>query len=373
MSKRDYYEVLGLAKGATSDEIRKAYRKLAKKYHPDVSKEPDAEEKFKEVAEAYEVLSDDQKRAQYDQFGHAGAQGGFGGGGAGFDGFGFEDIFSSFFGGGGGGRRRDPNAPRQGSDLQYTMTIDFMDAVHGMEKEIEIPKDENCDTCQGTGAKPGTSKTTCTQCNGSGEINVEQNTPFGRIVNRRTCNVCSGSGQMIKDKCTTCSGTGKVRKRKKLNIKVPAGVDEGQQIRISGQGEPGANGGPAGDLYIVFHVRDHEFFERDGNDVYVELPLTFAQVTLGDEVEVPTVHGKVKLKIPAGTQTGTKFRLRGKGIQSVRGYGQGDQHVIVKVVTPTKINDRQRELLSEFYDIMGGQVKDEKHDSFFERLKRAFK
>ncbi|MGM9987907.1 MAG: molecular chaperone DnaJ [Bacillaceae bacterium] len=378
MSKRDYYEVLGLTKGASSDEIRKAYRKLAKKYHPDVSKEENAEEKFKEVAEAYEVLSDPQKKAQYDQFGHAGAQGGFGGfgggAGTGFDGFGFEDIFSSFFGGGGGGgRRRDPNAPRQGSDLQYTMTIDFMDAVHGIEKEIEIPRDETCETCHGSGAKPGTSKTTCTQCNGSGEINVEQNTPFGRIVNRRTCNVCNGSGQMIKEKCTTCNGSGHVRKRKKINVKVPAGIDDGQQIRISGQGEPGINGGPAGDLYIVFHVREHEFFERDGNDVYVELPLTFAQVTLGDEVEVPTVHGKVKLKIPAGTQTSTKFRLRGKGIQNVRGYGQGDQHVIVKVVTPTKVNDRQRELLKEFYDIMGEQVKDEKHDSFFERLKRAFK
>ncbi|PGM57859.1 molecular chaperone DnaJ [Bacillus sp. AFS053548] len=372
MSKRDYYDVLGVSKSASQDEIKKSFRKLAKTYHPDVNKDPDAPEKFKEVQEAYENLSDDQKRAHYDQFGHTDPNQGFGGGGFGGGGFGgFEDIFSQFFGGG-GGRRRDPNAPRAGADLQYTMTIQFEEAAFGMEKEIEIPTEETCHTCSGSGAKPGTSKETCNHCQGSGQMSVEQNTPFGRIVNRTTCSHCQGTGQIIKDKCNTCHGAGRVKTRKKMMVKVPAGIDDGQQIRLSGQGEPGKNGGPAGDLYIAFHVREHEFFERDGNDVYCELPLTFAQAALGDEVEVPTLHGKVKTKIPAGTQTGTRMRLKGKGIKDVRGYGQGDQHVIVKVITPTKLTSRQKELLEEFYNIGKGQ-KDDKHDSFFTKLKRAVK
>ncbi|MED4151668.1 molecular chaperone DnaJ [Priestia aryabhattai] len=374
MSKRDYYEVLGISKSATKDEIKKAYRKLSKQYHPDINKAEDAADKFKEVKEAYEVLSDDQKKAQYDQFGHTDPNqgfGGFGGGSSDFGGFGFEDIFSSIFGG--GGRRRDPNAPRQGADLQYTMTLSFEEAVFGKETTIEIPREETCETCHGSGAKPGTKVDTCSHCNGSGQLNVEQNTPFGRVVNRRACHHCNGTGKIIKDKCATCHGDGKVTKRRKINVKIPAGVDDGQQLRVSAQGEPGVNGGPPGDLYVVFHVRTHEFFERDGDDIYCEMPLTFAQAALGDEVEVPTLHGKVKLKIPAGTQTGTKFRLKGKGVANVRGYGQGDQHIHVRVVTPTKISEKQKQLLREFAELSGQEAVDEQHDSFFAKVKRAIK
>jgi molecular chaperone DnaJ len=372
MSKRDYYEVLGISNSASKDEIKKAYRKLSKKYHPDINKEPDADEKFKEVKEAYEVLSDDQKRSHYDQFGHTDPNQGFGGGGD-FGGFGgFEDIFSTFFGGG-GGRRRDPNAPRQGADLQYTMTLEFEDAVFGKETEIEIPREETCETCNGSGAKKGTKAETCSHCQGSGQLNVEQNTPFGRIVNRRVCNYCDGTGKEIKHKCSTCGGAGKVKKRRKISVKIPAGIDDGQQLRMSGQGEPGINGGPAGDLYVVFHIRPHEFFERDGEDVYCEMPITFAQAALGDEIEVPTLHGKIKLKVPSGTQTGTKFRLRGKGIPNVRGRGQGDQHIIVKVITPTKLTEKQKQLLQEFAEISGSALKDDQEEGFFDKVKRAFK
>ncbi|MCQ6273626.1 molecular chaperone DnaJ [Bacillus sp. V3B] len=372
MSKRDYYEVLGVSNSASKDEIKKAYRKLSKKYHPDINKEPDADEKFKEVKEAYEVLSDDQKRSHYDQFGHTDPNQGFGGGGD-FGGFGgFEDIFSTFFGGG-GGRHRDPNAPRQGADLQYTMALAFEDAVFGKETEIEIPREETCETCNGSGAKKGTKPETCSHCNGSGQLNIEQNTPFGKIVNRRVCTYCNGTGQEIKHKCATCGGAGKVKKRRKITVKIPAGIDDGQQLRMSGQGEPGVNGGPAGDLYVVFHIRSHEFFERDGEDVYCEMPITFAQAALGDEIEVPTLHGKIKLKVPSGTQTGTKFRLRGKGIPNVRGRGQGDQHIIVKVITPTKLTEKQKQLLEEFAEISGSALKDDQEEGFFDKVKRAFK
>ncbi|RLQ98170.1 molecular chaperone DnaJ [Falsibacillus albus] len=375
MSKRDFYDVLGLSKGASKDEIKKAYRKLSKKYHPDINQEADAAEKFKEIKEAYEVLSDDQKRAHYDQFGHTDPNQGFGGfggsdfGGGGFGGF--EDIFNTFFGGG-GSRRRDPNAPRQGADLQYTMTLSFEDAVFGKETDIEIPREETCETCHGSGAKPGTKPETCSHCQGTGQLNEEQNTPFGRIVNRRVCHYCQGTGKQIKDKCSTCGGAGKVKKRRKINVKIPAGIDDGQQLRVTGQGEPGVNGGPSGDLYVVFHVRSHEFFERDGDDIYCEMPITFVQSALGDEIEVPTLHGKVKLKVPAGTQTGTRFRLKGKGVPNVRGYGVGDQHIKVKVVTPTKMNEKQKQLLREFADL-SGQVLDEHQESFFDKVKRAFK
>lgn len=372
VSKRDYYDVLGVSKTASKDEIKKAYRKLSKKYHPDINKEVGADEKFKEISEAYEVLSDESKRAQYDQFGHAGPQqGGFGGGG--FSGFGggFDDIFSTFFGGGGGGRRRDPNAPRQGDDLQYTMALSFEEAVFGVEKDITIPKEEECGTCHGNGAKPGTSPETCSYCGGAGQVNVEQNTPFGRVATRRTCHQCSGTGKVIKEKCSTCGGDGRVTKNKTINVKVPAGIDEGQQIRLSGQGEAGVNGGPPGDLYVVFRVRDHELFERDGDDIYCEMPITFVQATLGDEIEVPTVHGKVKLKIPAGTQSGTRFRLRGKGVANVRGFGTGDQHVLVKVITPIKLSEKQKQLLREFAEVSGEQPSEE--DGFFDKVKRALK
>lgn len=376
MSKRDYYEVLGVAKDASKDEIKKAYRKLSKKYHPDINKAPDAAEKFKEIQEAYEVLSDDQKRAQYDQFGHAGPNQGFGGGNgfggfssSDFDSFGFEDIFSTFFG---GGRRNDPNAPRQGADLQYTMTLEFEEAVFGKETDIRIPREETCDTCHGTGAKPGTHPKECPHCHGTGQLNTEQQTPFGRIVNRRVCHYCGGTGKIITDKCKTCGGTGRVKKRRKIHVKIPAGIDDGQQLRVAGQGEPGINGGPAGDLYIIFHVRPHELFERDGDDIYCEIPIAFNQAALGDEIEVPTLHGKVKLKIPAGTQSGTKFRLRGKGVPNVHGHGTGDQHVIARIVTPRKLTERQKQLLREFAEA-SGEVPDEQSSNFFDKMKRAFK
>lgn len=367
MNKRDYYEVLGLTKGASKEEIKKAYRKLSKQYHPDINKEANAVDKFKEISEAYEVLSDDQKRAQYNQFGHANPNQGFGGGA---DGFGFEDIFSSFFGG--GSRRRDPNAPRKGEDLQYSMTIEFEEAVFGKETEVEIPKEETCDTCHGNGAKPGTKPETCSHCQGTGQLNVAQDTPFGRMVNKRACHHCQGTGKLIKDKCNTCHGQGTVTKRKKIKVSIPAGVDDGQQLRVTGQGEPGKNGGPAGDLYIVFRVRAHERFERDGDDIYFELRLTFPQASLGDEIEVPTVHGKVKLKIPAGTQSGTNFRLKGKGVKNVHGYGMGDQHVVVKIMTPSKLSEKQKQLLRDFAEI-SGDIPEEQGSSLFDKIKRTIK
>ncbi|MBB3108966.1 molecular chaperone DnaJ [Paenibacillus phyllosphaerae] len=367
--KRDYYEVLGLGKDASGEDVKKAYRKLARQYHPDVNKAEDAETKFKEVKEAYDVLSDDGKRATYDQYGHVDPNQGFGGGGQGdFNGFG--DIFDMFFGGGGG--RRDPNAPQRGNDLQYTMTIEFKEAVFGKETEITIPRTESCDTCHGSGAKAGTKPETCSVCKGSGQQEVVQNTPFGRMVNRRACSNCSGTGKIIKEKCGTCHGAGKVKRQRKLNVRIPAGVDDGAQIRLSGEGESGLRGGPSGDLYIVIRVKSHEFFEREGDDIYCEVPLTFAQAALGDEIEIPTLTEKVKLKIPAGTQTGTYFRLKGKGVPRLRGYGQGDQHVKVTVVTPTNLTDEQKDLLRQLAGVSGGQTQ-EHHESIFDKMKKAFR
>jgi molecular chaperone DnaJ len=375
MSKRDYYEVLGVGRDATEEEIKKAYRRLARQYHPDVNKEPDAEAKFKEVKEAYEVLSDGQKRAAYDQFGHAATDGSMGGAGGfgGFGGFGdmggFGDIFDMFFG---GGARRNPNAPKRGADLQYHLTIEFRDAVFGMETDITIPRTENCEPCGGTGAKPGTKPEACSVCRGTGQQEIVQNTPFGRIVNRRICSACGGSGRVIRDRCVECRGTGKVKTQRKIHVKIPAGVDDGAQLRISGEGEAGTNGGPPGDLYVVLAVKPHEFFEREGDDLYCEIPLTFAQAALGDEIEVPTLTEKVKLKIPPGTQTHTYFRLKGRGVPRLRGYGQGDQHVKVVVVTPTKLSDEQKRLLREFA-ALGGESGGGYEDTLFARMKRAFR
>ncbi len=378
MANRDYYEVLGVDRNATQEEIKKAYRRLSKKYHPDINKAPDAAEKFKEIQEAYEVLGDEQKRANYDRFGTADPNQGFGGFGSDFggfggfsDSFGFDDIFETFFGGA-TRRRSNPNAPRQGADIQYSMTITFEEAVFGKEVDIQIPREEECDTCHGSGAKPGTSPEQCPHCHGTGQISSEQTTPFGRIVNRRVCYHCNGTGQYIRQKCTTCRGTGRVKKRKKIHIKIPAGINDGQQLRVPGQGEPGINGGPPGDLYISFTVKPHDFFERDGDDIYCVIPITFVQAALGDEIEVPTLYGKVKLKIPAGTQSGTKFRLRGKGVKNVRGSGTGDQHITVKVVTPTKLTEKQKQLLREFAAISGDSY-DEGDLSFFDKVKKAFK
>ncbi|MGG1635841.1 molecular chaperone DnaJ [Paenibacillus sp. FSL A5-0031] len=372
-SKRDYYEVLGVGKDASADDIKKSYRQLARQYHPDVNKAADAETKFKEVKEAYDVLSDDGKRSTYDRFGHVDPNQGMGGGGGADFGGGFGDIFDMFFGGGGG--RRDPNAPQRGNDLQYTMTVEFKEAVFGKETEITIPRTETCDTCHGDGAKPGTKPESCSVCKGSGQQEVVQNTPFGRMVNRRACTNCSGTGRVIKDKCTTCHGAGKVKRQRKINIRIPAGVDDGAQIRMSGEGEGGLRGGPAGDLYIVIRVKPHEFFEREGDDIYCEVPLTFVQAALGDEIEIPTLTEKVKLKVPAGTQTGTYFRLKGKGVPKLRGYGQGDQHVKVTIVTPTSLTDDQKDLLRQFGGLSGDSVSNdqEHHESIFEKMKKAFR
>ncbi|MDF2725041.1 MAG: dnaJ [Paenibacillus sp.] len=370
MSNRDFYEVLGVSKEASDDDIKKAYRKLARQYHPDVNKAADAEEKFKEAKEAYEVLSDSQKRSNYDRFGTAEPQGGFGGGGGAQDFGGFGDIFDMFFGGG-GGQRRNPNAPQRGSDLQYTMQIEFKEAVFGKEKDIQIPRTESCDTCNGSGAKPGTRPETCQTCRGSGQQEVVQNTAFGRIVNRRVCSTCNGQGSIIKEKCTSCHGAGKIKRQRKIHVKIPAGVDDGAQLRVSGEGEGGVKGGPPGDLYIVLRVNPHDFFEREGDDIFCEVPLTFAQAALGDEIEIPTLTEKVKLKIPSGTQTGTYFRLKGKGVPKLRGYGQGDQQVKVVVVTPTNLDDNQKELLREFAG-KSGEHTHEQSRSIFERMKRAF-
>lgn len=368
MSKRDFYEVLGVDENASADEIKKSYRKLARKYHPDVNSEPGAEEKFKEVKEAYDTLSDPQKKANYDQFGHADPNQGFGGAGD-FGGSGFGDIFDMFFGGGG---RRDPNAPRQGADLQYTMTLEFKESIFGKDTEIEIPREESCQTCSGSGAKPGTNPDTCGRCGGSGQLNIEQSTPFGRVVNRRVCDQCEGAGKIIKEKCKTCAGAGKVTKRKKVRVNIPAGIDHGLQLRQAGHGEAGVNGGPPGDLFIVINVKPHEFFERDGDDVRCDMPLTFSQAALGDEIEVPALEGKVKIKVPAGTQTGRSFRLRGKGAPNVHGRGTGDLIVSVRVITPKKLNDRQKELLKEFAEESGEEV-DEHSNNFFDKVKRAFR
>lgn len=370
--KRDYYEVLGVGKDASGDDIKKAYRKLARQYHPDVNKAADAEDRFKEVKEAYDVLSDDSKRATYDRYGHVDPNQGMGGaGGADFGGFG--DIFDMFFGG--GGRQRDPNAPQRGKDLQYTMTIEFKEAVFGKETEVTIPREENCDTCRGTGAKPGTSPKTCTTCHGTGQQEVVQNTPFGRIANRRVCQSCRGTGKIIVDKCNSCHGEGRVRKQRRIKVNIPAGVDDGQQIRISGEGEGGKNGGPAGDLYIVLRVKSHEYFDRNGDDIYLEVPITFAQAALGDEIEVPTLTERVKMKIPAGTQTGKYFRLKGKGVPKLRGMGTGDQHVKVTVVTPTNLTEEQKELLRQFGGLSSSNPSssEEHHESIFERMKKAFR
>ncbi len=377
MSKRDYYEVLGVSKNASPEEIKKAHKKKVMEYHPDRNKDPEAPNRFKEAQEAYEVLSDDQKRSRYDQFGHndpyqnMGGGGGAGGGGGfgGIDDLG--DIFSSIFGGGfGGGSRRDPNAPRRGNDLEYTLTVDFKDAVFGKEMEVKLPRTETCDTCNGSGAKAGTKPETCKVCNGSGQQEFVQNTMFGRMVNRRVCSNCSGQGVIIKEKCSTCHGSGKVKKNRTIHVKIPAGIDEGSQLRVSGEGEAGSRGGPPGDLYIYIRVKSHEFFERQDEHIYCEIPLTFAQAALGDEIEVPTLTGKVKLKIPAGTQTGTFFRLKGKGVPRLRGSGHGDQHIKVVVVTPKNLTDEQKDLIREFATLSGEDTHGE-NESFFERMKRA--
>lgn len=378
MNNTEFYDRLGVSKDASQDEIKKAYRKMSKKYHPDINKEPGAEEKYKEVQEAYETLGDEQKRAAYDQYGAAGANGGFGGGAGGFGGFdgggagfgGFEDIFSSFFGGGGG--MRNPNAPRQGDDLQYRVNLSFEEAVFGVEKEVAYNRESTCSTCSGTGAKPGTSPVTCSRCHGSGVINVDTQTPLGMMRRQVTCDVCHGTGKEIKEPCHTCHGTGHERKTHKVSVKIPAGVETGQQIRLQGQGEAGFNGGPYGDLFVIINVLPSKQFERNGSTIYYNMNISFVQAALGDTVEVPTVHGDVEMTIPAGTQTGKTFRLKGKGTPKLRGGGQGDQHVTVNIVTPTKLNDAQVEALKNFAAAGGDKVVNPKKKGFFNKMKDAF-
>lgn len=374
MNNTEYYDRLGVSKDASQDEIKRAYRKMSKKYHPDINKEPGAEEKYKEVQEAYETLSDDQKRAAYDQYGPDGAnagfggQGGFGGfdGGAGFGGF--EDIFSSFFG---GGAARNPNAPRQGDDLQYRVNLSFEEAVFGAEKEVHYNREATCKTCSGSGAKPGTSPVTCGRCHGQGVINVDTQTPRGVMRRQVTCDVCHGTGQEIKDPCQTCHGTGHEKQSHKVSVKIPAGVETGQQIRLAGQGEAGFNGGPYGDLFVIINVNPSDKFTRDGSTIYYTLNISFVQAALGDTVEVPTVHGNVEMTIPAGTQTGKTFRLKGKGAPRLRGGSQGDQHVTVKIVTPTKLNDAQKEALLAFAKASGDEKIAPQKKGFFNKVKDA--
>lgn len=373
MNNTEYYDRLGVSKDASQDEIKRAYRKMSKKYHPDINKEPGAEEKYKEVQEAYETLSDDQKRAAYDQYGPDGAngfggQGGFGGfdGGAGFGGF--EDIFSSFFG---GGATRNPNAPRQGDDLQYRVNLSFEEAIFGAEKEVHYNREATCKTCSGSGAKLGTSPVTCGRCHGQGVINVDTQTPLGMMRRQVTCDVCHGTGQEIKEPCQTCHGTGHEKQSHKVSVKIPAGVETGQQIRLAGQGEAGFNGGPYGDLFVIINVNPSDKFTRDGSTIYYTLNISFVQAALGDTVEVPTVHGNVEMTIPAGTQTGKTFRLKGKGAPRLRGGSQGDQHVTVKIVTPTKLNDAQKEALLAFAKASGDEKIAPQKKGFFNKVKDA--
>ncbi|MBS5047001.1 MAG: molecular chaperone DnaJ [Firmicutes bacterium] len=374
--KRDYYEVLGVSKNASEDEIKRAYKKLARKYHPDMNPgDKEAEEKFKEVNEANEVLSNPEKKAKYDQFGFAGVdpnygagQGGYGGAG-GFDFGDLGDIFGSFFGGGfGGGGRRNPNAPQRGESIRASLSVDFTEAAFGCEKSITIDRSEQCPTCKGKGCAPGTTPEVCTQCHGTGTVTQAQRTPFGMMQSQTVCPKCRGKGQIIHQPCPDCRGAGAVRKRRTIQVNIPAGIDNGQTISLRGQGHSGKNGGPAGDLLITVMVRPHEIFRRDGTAVFCEAPITFTQAVLGGTLEIPTIDGKVKYDIPEGTQTGTVFRLRGKGIPVLNGRGRGDQYVTVNIETPRNLNREQKEALKKFSESLG-EGNYEKHKNFFGKKK----
>jgi molecular chaperone DnaJ len=349
-TKRDYYEVLGIDRNATAEEIRKAFRKLAFKYHPDHNHADKSGEKFKEVHEAYEVLSNPDKRAAYDRFGHGGAEGLFGRGFEGFDLGGFGDIFDAFFGGTATTSRQ---ARRRGADLSYGIAITFEEAAQGCEKEVTISRTENCSSCQGTGCKPGSQPTRCPSCNGTGQVRRVHQSLFGRFAHTTTCPQCQGEGRIITDPCPRCRGTGKEKHKRIISVKIPAGVDNGSQIRLRGKGEAGTRGGPAGDLYIALSVKEHEFFTRYNDDILYELPINFAQAALGIEVEVPTLDGKTKLKIPAGSQTGQVFRLKGRGIAHLHGSGHGDLLVSLFVATPDSLTKKQRQLLQELGESLG--------------------
>ncbi len=375
-TKRDYYEVLGVDKKASAEDIKKAYRKLAKECHPDLHpNDKAAEERFKELNEANAVLCDAEKRARYDQFGMDGPpMGGFGGGG-GFGGFGFdassmggfENIFDQLFGGGMGGAQRGRNAPQVGNDLRFSLRVSFMEAAKGVKKSFEFTRNENCETCSGSGAKPGTQPVTCTTCGGSGQVRSQG----GFMVTVRPCNTCHGTGQMIQDPCGTCSGSGRVRKQRTATVNVPAGIDNGQVIVMNGQGEPGLNGGPNGDLQIVVSVTPHKLFKRDGTTLYLDMPISFTQAALGAELDIPTLEGSVKQRIPEGTQTDTQFRIKNQGMPRLRTNFKGDLVVTVRVEVPKRMNAKQKELLKEFDQQSTGKEY-EKQKSFMDKVKTIF-
>lgn len=380
--KRDYYEVLGVDKAVNDDELKKAYRKAAKKYHPDLHPgDAEAEKNFKEVNEAYEILSDKEKRARYDQFGHAGVDpnfgaggGGYGGGfGGGFDFGDLGDIFGSFFGGGfgGGSRGSNPNAPRRGGDTASNITISFEEAAKGCRKTVKATRIENCAECSGSGAEKGSSPKTCPNCHGSGQVTAASRTPFGVMQTQQVCNQCRGSGKIIEKPCRACAGKGRVRTSVEKIIDIPAGIDDGQRITLRGGGDMGVNGGPAGDLYITVSVRPHAIFEREGFDVFCEIPITFAQAALGAEIVVPTLDGKVKFTIHEGTQPGDEFKLRGKGIKRLNYSGYGDQYVKVVVEVPKDLSKAQKELLKQF-DNETDETNYKKRKSFFSKVKDLF-
>jgi len=379
--KRDYYDVLGVDKSVSDDDLKKAYRKAAKKYHPDLNPgNAEAEKKFKEVNEAYEILSDSEKRARYDQFGHAGVDPNFnaGGGGAyggGFGGFDFGDlgdIFGSMFGGGfGGGRRSNPNAPRRGNDASAVVNISFEEAAKGCKKTVKVTKIDNCTDCGGTGCEKGSQAKTCPVCHGSGQVTSVQRTPFGQMQTQSVCNNCHGSGKIIDKPCHTCAGKGRIRHTVEQNVDIPAGIDDGQVISMRGAGDAGANGGPSGDLRINVSVRPHPIFERDGYDVYCEIPITFTQAALGAEIIVPTLDGKVKLNIHEGTQPGNEFKLKGKGIQRLHYSGKGDQYVRIVVEVPKELSKAQKEKLKEFEEL-SEEKNYKKQKSFMDKVKDFF-
>lgn len=356
--KRDYYEVLGVAKTATDDQLKKAYRKLAKENHPDLHPgDKQAEARFKEINEAYEVLSDKEKRAKYDQFGHAAFDPSFGAGGGGFGGFDMGDIFGSFFGGfggfGGGGGSQKRSGPMKGGNVRSTISVTLEEAAFGCEKEISITRLEGCDTCEGTGCAKGTTAEVCPNCHGTGSVRMQQRTVFGTMSTTTVCPNCRGEGKVIHQPCKNCGGSGSVRKQKKINLNIPAGIDDGQAISLRGQGDAGKNGGPAGDLIVGIQIKPHERLRREGTTIYLEQTITFLQAALGAELEIPTLDGKVKYTIPEGTQTSTTFRLRGKGVPALNGRGRGDQMVTVKVEVPKSMTESQKEALRQFGTAMG--------------------
>jgi molecular chaperone DnaJ len=367
MSKRDYYDILGVSKDASQEDIRKAYRALAKKYHPDVSKEENAEAKFKEVQEAYDVLGNEEKRKNYDRFGAAGANANFGSGFEGFSGFGgfggFSDIFDSFFGG--GQRRVDPNAPRRGRDIERPITVTFEEAVLGTKKDLQLEVEVDCDICNGSGAESMKDIEKCKTCNGHGYVTVEQRTILGSMRSQETCHTCGGSGKTIKNKCSSCRGTGRKRVVKNVTVTVPAGIDNNMNLRMTGYGEGGSNGGENGDLYLRFRVKPHKVFERKKDDILLTVPISFAQAALGDKIEIPTIYGNVDLNIPAGTQPGTVMKLRGKGVQQVNGSRKGDQLVTLKVEVPKNLTEEQKKAIKEFSNLEGKQTSWDKFKNLF--------